>query len=356
MKKHLLLFTVILLLVAGCGPSEEEIMAMTVAAYTPTPTNTPIPPTPTPLPFDVTLTIADEDGKPIAKAEVLLAELAEDEEQGSLKTDDLGKVSWMNLPGETLLLNVTAQGYHSLEKQLTIQRGENDITLNLMRDPNAILPSEACLPGETVYLIEDFEDGLAQGWNEITAAMQFNAQNGWSLETDENGNDYLTASGGIHAADSFQYWMQEMSPIGNAVWRMNITYTGTANQDDIFLNWRHSWHDGDWRYIVQFGKQVLLEMSRLEHPQTGHFSVVRTGKVIKQDDWHFFELGTYEDTTTLWVDGKRLANYTDPQPLIPGTFGLEVHLFEESDTVFAFDNFVVCEITGPFETMFILEE
>jgi hypothetical protein len=120
----------------------------------------------------------------------------------------------------------------------------------------------------------------------------------------------------------------------------------------MFLNWHHSWDDtGDQRYIVQLGGQALVDLSRLKSPEPGHFSVAPTSLQLREDQWYFFELSTFDGTTELWIDGTRFATYTDPEPFETGTIGLEVHLFEGSNSVYTFDDLVVCGLQAPFEPM-----
>jgi hypothetical protein len=343
--------------VAGCGPSPEEIATMTAAAWTPTtmPTATPPPPTPTPtptpIPFDLTVSVTDADGNPISGASVTIAELGEDE-MAMQTSDESGQVAWSNLPGEMASLTVLGQGYFSGEQSQTIERGPNEVTTSLERDPFGVLPSEACAPGETPLLIEDFQDGKAQYWDQITAAIEFNAQNGWALVEDEPGNFVVTASQSANFADN-NYYYEGMEPFDNAVWRLRTKFVGQDN--DAFLNWRHRWNEsGDWRYIVQYGGPVLLDLSRL-HYEVGHFSVSGSSFGFREDQWYFFEIGTFDGVTEVWVDGEKKNSYEDPQPMGPGTIGLEVHLFEGSNSAYTFDNIVVCAITSPFDTIYISE-
>jgi hypothetical protein len=261
--------------------------------------------------------------------------------------DQRGSVAWMDLPGDNASLSVQGQGYFAGEISQTIERGPNDETVTLDPDPFGILPSAACAPGEKPLLIEDFQDGRAQHWDSMTAALEFNAQNGWALVEDEPGNSVVTAS---HAADfaTDSYYYEGMEPFANAVWRLRTKFVGKDN--DAFLNWRHGWNNtGDWRYIVQYGGQVLLDLSRL-HYDVGHFSVSRSQFGFREDQWYFFEIGTFDGETQVWVDGQMKNSYTDPQPMEPGSIGLEVHLSEGSNSVYTFDDIAVCGIQAPFET------
>ncbi|MBL6960509.1 MAG: hypothetical protein ISR59_05315 [Anaerolineales bacterium] len=201
-------------------------------------------------------------------------------------------------------------------------------------------------------MIEDFQDGKAQNWNNITAALEFNAQNGWSLVEDEPGNFVAVASNAPDfATDS--YYFDELELYSNAVWRVKTKITGKNN--DAFLNWRHGWNEnGDWRYIVQYGGPALLSLSRL-HYEAGHFNVSPSSFGFREEQWYFFEIGTYDGTTAVWVDGDQKNSYTDPQPMQPGTIGLEVHLSDGSNSAYTFDNIVVCGIEAPFETVYLSE-
>lgn len=350
----LLIIVTSMVFLAGCGPSPEEIATMTAEAWTPTPrpTATPPPtPTPTPIPFDLTVNVTDGDGNPISSAAVTLAELGEDE-TARQSSDASGQVSWTNLPGEMVSLSIQGQGYYSSELSQNIERGPNEVTISLERDPFGLLPSEACAAGETPLLIEDFQDGKAQHWDNITAAIEFNAQNGWSLVEDEPGNYVVNASNAAgFATDSYFYEGLEL--YDNAVWRIKIRTVGKDN--DAFLNWRHGWNDaGDWRYIVQYGGGALLDLSRL-HYEVGHFSVSGSSMELAEEQWYFLEIGTFDGTTEVWVDGVKKNSYTDPQPMEPGTIGLEVHLFDGSNSVYTFDNIVVCGIEAPFGTIYASE-
>ena len=350
----LLVIVLVIILATGCSPSPEEIATMTATAWTPTPmpTSTPLPtPTSTPIPYDLTVSVKDVEGNPISGASVMLAELGEDE-MAMQSSDTNGQVSWMNLPGEMITLSVQGQGYFSGELSQPIERGPNEVTVSVERDPFGLLPSEACAPGETPLLIEDFQDGKAQHWDNITAAIEFNAQNGWSLVEDEPGNFVAVASNAPDfATDSYFY--DELELYSNAVWRIKTKIVGKNN--DAFLNWRHGWNNnGDWRYIVQYGGPALLSLSRL-HYDAGHFNVSGSSFGFREEQWYFFEVGTFEGTTDVWVDGVQKNSYTDPQPMEPGTIGLEVHLSDGSDSAYTFDNIVVCGINTPFETIYVSE-
>lgn len=350
------------IMMSGCGPSPEQIATQTAAAWTatPSPTPTPLPtstptptPTPTPIPYDLEVKVSDSEGNPIAGSSVILAEFGEDD-MASQPTDSAGSASWLDLPGEGITISVSAQGYIPAEFSETIIRGSNEVTVSLERDPFGLLPSEACATGETLVYIEDFQDDYAENWRNVVAAIDFAAPNGWSIGPDEPGNLILSASQTTGFADD-NLRPEEGIAFDNAAWRLRLRYAGT--DADMFLNWRQGEDDeGDWRYIVQLGGEANLSLQRLQNPAPGHFAVGNTNLQLRQNQWYDIELSTFEDVTELWLDGRRMASYTDPQPLPPGTIGLETHLFDGSNTSYFFDNLVVCELGSPFASIFASEE
>jgi 3-keto-disaccharide hydrolase/Carboxypeptidase regulatory-like domain len=335
---------VIVLLLASCGPSTEEVATMTAAAWTATPLPTATPtltPTATPIPYDVTVKIIDQDGNPIPDASVVFPESGED---SPVTADDGGQAAWNNLPGETGKLSVSAQGYFPAEQALSLERGPNEVTLALERDPFGLLPSEACAPGEKLMYIEDFQDGQAQGWQNITAALEFNANNGWGLGVLEEGNQVVSFTGLNENGDDLQDYTFE-----NAVWRLKVQAKG--NDGFSFLNWKHAQvPGGDTRYPLQWGGEALMALTRLS-PDAGHFNVDSSNFRPKPDQWYQLEISSYNGQIQVWVDGKLTLDYQDPQPLSPGTIGLEAHIWNDPEVIFYFDDLVVCELGAPFAPM-----
>jgi len=48
------------------------------------------------------------------------------------------------------------------------------------------------------------------------------------------------------------------------------------------------------------------------------------------------------------VDGKKLTDYTDPNPIPEGGISLEAHVFSDSAVSFFYDNMSVCKLSVPF--------
>ena len=143
----------VLVLVSSCGSSAEQVPTTTPLAWTPTPPPTS---TPTPLPYGLSLTITDDAGAPIPGAAVVFPESGSGD---PVQADSEGKYVWSDLPSPTGALNVSAQGYLPTQQAATLERGPNELTVSLKRDPFGILPSEACPAGQNNLYLEDFQDG-----------------------------------------------------------------------------------------------------------------------------------------------------------------------------------------------------
>lgn len=350
MKRHLGfigLVVLCLLLFSGCGPSEAEIAAMTADAWTPTPHPTAMPtltPTATPVPFGLTLLVVGEEEIPVSGAQITLVELETDE--GIKVTDDMGMVSWSNLPGETVTFAVSAQGYIPSESSEVIDRGDNQLEITLQRDPYGLVPSEACAPGESLLYVEDFQDGHAQGWPDI----EFRAA-GWDIDSNPDTPENFVAR---HAPISNSWAAMENSYFENAVFRFQFFSTGGRI---ITIHWHIApepySEDGeqieDSRYQIDFLPSFYI-VTRHTLP-VASILLAQTDYDYLVGSWHNIEISTFEDVFEIWIDGKIVFHYEDPQPIPFG--GLMIEASHDISTVDPnaiayFDNFTVCELTGPF--------
>jgi len=324
---------ILVLTLGACGPSPEQIATMTASAWTPTPI-------PTLIPYDLIVTVTDEAGVPIAGAIIVLPESGSEE---PVQTDEQGEYGWTNLPSEAATLNISASGYNPQSLSQTIVRGPNAVAVTLQRDPLGLLSSEACAPDEKLLYIEDFQDGKAQGWQNITAAAEFAAKNGWGIGPLEDGNQVTYFTGINENLDGLQN-----HAFDNAVWRLKVQ---TIGEDGFsFLNLKLG-EGANTRYIVQWGAEVMTDLSRLQMPDVGHFSVMRSSLKMKQSLWYFIEFSSYNGFVQVWVDGKKLLDYQDPKPLPAGSIGLEGHIYNDPNTVYYFDNMSICELSAPFQSI-----
>jgi hypothetical protein len=341
---YLIILAAVILLIAGCGPSPEEIATMTAAAWTPTPLPTA---TPTPIPFDISVNIVDQDGNPIPKASIVFPESGDDT---PVTADDSGQASWNNLPGDSGNLGVTAQGYLPSEESLSLERGLNEVTVTLERDAYGLLPADACAAGETLAYAEDFQDGVADGWPEI----QFNAP-GWAITSDPNDESdlvisasYSESTGGSPMNSRLEGYAYE-----NAVWRIRYLIVGRIVEPNWFsFNWLQAPEPVfvndtevfDSRYQLPLN-QNNFHMRRLQQPILN--IQVASGRYPKEGVWHYVEMATYQGYTEVWVDGVLNMKYQDPQPLPAGGPGLELWLGDETATVY-FDDISLCELSAAF--------
>jgi hypothetical protein len=338
-KPRFLASVVLLLSVAiGCGPPPEEAAIMTASAWTPTP---PPPPTATPLPYDLTLHVTDEGGAPLAGARIVFSESGSNQ---PVQTDAAGAHTWTNLPSATGNLDVSAPGYFHARQAVALERGPSEMVLVLRRDPFALLPEDACAPDEKLLYLEDFQDGKAEGWPQITDAVELAAQNGWAIQDKDEGNKVLAFSGIHEGQDNLQGYTFE-----NLAWRVRVQTEGADGFS--FLNLKHAQTEGsETRYPIQWGASPFLALTRLEQPGPGHVPVKISGLRMKQGRWYYLEISAYQGLIQIWVDGKKLIEYRDPKPLPLGMIGLEGHIFKDPKTAYYFDNLSVCELTAPFAT------
>jgi hypothetical protein len=338
-RLNLVVTTALFLLLSGCGPSAEEAAVMTASAWTPTPPPTP---TATPVPYDLIVHVADEGGAPLAGANIVVVESGSDK---PVQTDVSGQYQWKSLPGPAATLKVSAPGYFHIVQNVTMERGSTELAVSLRRDPFGLLPVDACAPNEKLRYIEDFQDGKAQGWQKITAATDFAAQNGWGVGPLEEGNQVAYFTGIFHTLDDLQNFTFD-----NMVWRLKVR---TKGRDGFsFLNVKHAPapNGGETRYTVQWGANVLLDLGRLQLPDVGHFSVGLTHFQFRENQWYYLEISAYQGLIEVWQNGKPLVQYQDPKPLPPGTISLEANIQKDTKTAYYFDNLSVCELTAPFAT------
>lgn len=337
-------------LLVGCGPSAEEqaatSAALTAAAATdtptPTPTDTPTP-TATPVPYDLSLIVTGEEDVPIGGAHVVLEEAGD--ETGTQITDEVGQVIWYDLPGETVNLSISAQGYFPLVMTEFVERGINQMTVALERDPHGLLPSEACGPGEKLLYIEDFQDSAAEGWEEIELRVQ-----GWDigLHPDTHGDVVVIKPADVDGQTPLRGFTAE-----NTVARVH--FMPSRYPDFVvashYVNEPYEFF-GD---TIEFsGYQVVLHptVTRVFR-QAEPLSTIWLGEVnrgFKTGEWHKLEIWTYEGILEIWIDDTRYLKYKDPKPLPGGTLLLEVWQSEAINVVY-FDDISICELGEPYVPM-----
>ncbi|MBV6396165.1 MAG: hypothetical protein HFACDABA_01758 [Anaerolineales bacterium] len=372
MKSKQLTFTVLLLLtiiLGACGPSPEEIAAMTAAAWTPTPkpTSTPPPtPTATPLPYDLTVKVTDEAGNPIAGALAFFPMSGSDE---PVAADASGQAVWSNLGGPAGTVTVLAQGYFSGEQSFNLNRGPNEIVLKLERDPFGLLPSDACGAGESLLYVEDYQDGEAQNWlyhgsNNasiyVGPAADDAANSVWTIDATKI-TDYNDAWLGSNYAQNNMGGAPGL--FGDSVWRMKFMVSRpTAPQ--------FSWNSfgpltfggmelirATYNFNLAGGQaQVYLNRTLFDNAdQIASDKFVKSGRFKQLEmTWHYAELSVFQGNVQMWLDGKPVIDFTDPEPLPEKTLGIWIGPFtDKSLTVMYFDDIRVCGLSAPFASTYV---
>ncbi len=353
----LLLLTAILL--AACGPSAEQIATMTASAWTPTPIPPTITPSPTPLPYNLTVKVTDADGNPIAGA-LMFFPMSGSEEP--VAVDDSGQAMWTNLDGPAGTVTVIAQGYFKGEQSFNLQRGPNEIVLKLERDPFGILPADACGAGESLLYVEDYQDGEAQDWSKdqsnpdttyVGPAADNAANSVWTIDATKITN-YDNVWLGANYANGNRG--EDPGLFGDAVWRMKLMVNRPTEPR---LNWHELAMPGGSSYnFILSGGQGQAHLMRYLMDMSGEPS---SGQRVKSGGfkqlamtWHYIELSIFQGNAQLWIDGKPVIDFTDPEPLPAGGIGIWIGPFtDKSLTVMYFDDIRVCGLSAPFASTYI---
>lgn len=208
-------------------------------------------------------------------------------------------------------------------------------------------PNQSCWEDEKPLYREDFQDDQAQGWPEI----DFRAQN-WDIVPDpENPENLVIQNPGTHEATTYL----EGHTFDDAVWRLNFYKIGRPEY--IFI-WQHVPDPYESKsgivYSSDYSMAFLYDGThfyRFAYPVP---DVVLLGipKTIANEVWHTIEISTYQGELEVWLDGKQLLSYQDPDPLPGGKLGLGLWLSRSAGSMVYFDNLTVCELNEPFKSIF----
>ena len=140
--------------------------------------------------------------------------------------------------------------------------------------------------------------------------------------------------------------------VQDAVLRLRFMIVGGR---DISFNWRSSFEaytveggevtDSRYQIVVRDGAGMLMQRVQLPVRNLG---VANSRYVPTVGEWHRIEIGTFEGSTEVWVDGQQALSYSDPQPLPAGGIGLELFSAVKASTVVYFDDIAVCVLSAPF--------
>lgn len=331
----------------GCGTSPEEVATQTAVAWTATPplptaTSTAIPsPTATLVPYNMSLTVKNANGEPITDALVTVETATEVQEV----TDPSGTVSFSDLGSNTIKVKASASGYFAFESDINIERGENQVEIVLERDPYGLLPAQACAPGENILLIEDVQDQAMQGWGDLSAKLESGVPGIEIVEVpDQPGNWVLKTSslGKDMHLDVTNY----DQVFDDAVIRLRAIASGKQH---YHLGWHRS--DGGNGYIAFIYAEQNAFGGRVDKFVDGaSFTAINFPGNYGDGKWHFFEISTYQGEYQIWIDGVERGKWLDKQPIPKGRFSLAQDFWSE-DAYALFDDFSVCALNAPFQTI-----
>jgi len=217
----------------------------------------------------------------------------------------------------------------------------------LGRDPHALLPSEACAPGERLLYLEDFQDGEALEW----AAIEFRAQ-GWDIapEPDSPGNMVALRPG---APDGASAELRDY-PLDNAVWRVRFRNHGMVLTNFLWQTSGGYEVDGVRveysSYVLETNPQGFILVERDQDPLS-YIRFLEVSVNLSMDIWHTLEISSYEGVTEIWLNGNRLVTYQDPKPLPNGKLALIVAESTDVESIAYFDDLSICELTAAFVPM-----
>ena len=299
--------------------------------------------------LNLNVSVADADGNPLPNVTINIPELGEMDE-ATLTTDGSGSASWLDLPGTDITLAVHAPGYFSLEEALSIEKGENSASFTLERDEFGKLPSELCRSDEALAYAEDIQSGTMRGWDDLMMKIDLNVP-GYGIipEPENEGNMILHLYGlsdNTHG-DSVSYQEQTF---GDSVLRFDVK---GYSQLHYHVRWRVSedWNSSYYAFIYGGSDGG----GRLDKLISGNFvTVFSWNKNLNDGNWHTFEFATYQGENQIWIDGRMMGTWTDPDPLPEGIFSIE-HDFWKGDSYAYYDNFAVCNLNGPFVSIFAEE-
>jgi len=329
--KHAMKFVVGVLILAltACGPSPEQMATMTASAWTPTPPPTA---TPTPIPYDVNVSIVDGNGAPIAGASVVFPASGKAE---PVQTDAQGKFSWNNLPGDSVSLTVSAQGYVMAQQTATLQRGPNEITVMLARAPFGLLPSEACAPGETLLYAEDFQDGAVDNWNTYPPGTAV------SIESDPVAAENKVLTLNFGSTDG-EYQIKTIPLPDNVVRRLKYK---PGNHSRFHVGWGTG---NNGYFTVLSSDQFILNITR-DGSVTP--SVGSAKPVMQQGIWHLLEIITHAESIEIWADGAKSLSYQGP-PYNGGDIMDIGSAYLPVDSMVYIDDVSMCGSSGPFTSIY----
>ncbi len=282
--------------------------------------------------YGVKVKVTNQDGQPITWANAVVNVSGNDL---SKRTDSAGQAAWSDLTGASGTISIFAQGYKTAHQALNLGQGSNELVVVMDTDPFQVDPAKACLPGEKMVYVEDFEDGQAQDFEDLVKPK-------WKLvNLPERGIVLNVNSPGGNAKTMVN------AEFGNAVWQFALKASGPINVD---INWHYSEvTEGSSAglsrdYIVfQPGNKFELNFSR-----PGESGVLAESEApgLEPDSWHNFAIADYKGAISVWLDGKMAMSANHDNPIEKGKFGFQINPATQAEIWF--DNLIVCGLSAPY--------
>ncbi len=174
-------------------------------------------------------------------------------------------------------------------------RAVSSVALMLVLISLLPLPDSVCAQ-EYAYE-ENFEDGQAPDWT---------LEPGWQV-IQEEGNFVLSGQGHTWARATIFYDDYRLS------FRLKLLKGG------LHLNFRMS---NTGRYFIGFDAQGS-QLNKQYWPDTFLNNLAARSRTHTQNEWHQAEIAGNGNTLTLSVDGNAEWTYTDPDPILIGSFAFE---------------------------------
>jgi len=215
--------------------------------------------------------------------------------------------------------------------------------------PSSTYPDLACLPGEELLYLEDFQDGQAQGWQEI----EYQAQD-WEIINDPGtpGNLILTRPSTFEGYSDLRD-----HEFDNAVWRLKIMHPAKTISTFTW-KWQERYYASEKGMVDFSGYPIWIHfpgvhVNRIEEPYSD-LALRWEHNTLRLNTWHNFEISTFEGKYEVWIDGISFVEYQDPTPLPPGrlVIGVGMEGEPENHTQVYFDDFIVCGLSDPFVSMY----
>jgi hypothetical protein len=328
MKKYLFfsLTTILILVLAACSPSASN------GGNSSEPTATSVPAISTSIPYDLTVKVTDQNGTPITWATGIVMVSGNNE---SKEATESGQLVWKNMEAPAESVSVSAQGYKPIQQALSMELGQNEVSIVLEADPAQLNPGKICQPGQKVLYVEDFEDGQAQDLDNIEAPKWSFAQaedHGTVLEVNSPGGNASTTN-----------WMD----FGNAVWMFDLSTSGMI---DIDINWHiyetpEGANNGIARYFVVYKPGELFELDYLR-PGDSQKLAEAESPIFQADTWHTFAIAYFNGALSVWVDGQQAMSAVQDIPIEKGKLGIKINSGTQAEI--QFDNFVVCGLNEAY--------